>query len=187
MSHSKFKWPSLSHGISHPDNKIYNILITSCNQNIINNVFNGDITCQNIDDLDMSFKSIHLNFVDQYIDVLKYEDPITKYVYRIENLLDKNSFSVNHLIFNPSLLRTNKGYFIDEIINDYSFRYERNEIFTYQRTGIIYNGYSFYLNNKIEFYERSYENIEDTLSALGGIYNIIIIFLYYRYFKIIFI
>ena len=34
--------------------------------------------------------------------------------------------------------------------------------------------YFFNLNNRIQFYERSYENIEDTLSALGGIYNIII-------------
>ena len=177
INDSKFKWPSLSHGISHPDNKIYNILITSCNQNIINNIFNGELTCQNIDNFDMSFKSIHLNFVDQYIDVLKYEDPITKYFYRITNKLDSNLYSINHLIFNPSLLKTNKGYIVDVIINDNSFRYERNEIFTYQRTGNIYNGYSLYLNNRIEYYERSYENIEDTLSALGGIYNIIIIFL----------
>ena len=174
INDSKFKWPSLSHGISHPDNKIYNILITSCNQNIINNIFNGELTCQNIDNFDMSFKSIHLNFVDQYIDVLKYEDPITKYFYRITNKLDSNLYSINHLIFNPSSLKTNKGYIVDVIINDNSFRYERNEIFTYQRTGNIYNGYSLYLNNRIEYYERSYENIEDTLSALGGIYNIII-------------
>ena len=174
INDSKFKWPSLSHGISHPDNKIYNILITSCNQNIINNIFNGELTCQNIDNFDMSFKSIHLNFVDQYIDVLKYEDPITKYFYRITNKLDSNLYSINHLIFNPSSLKTNKGYIVDVIINDNSFRYERNEIFTYQRTGNIFNGYSLYLNNRIEFYERSYENIEDTLSALGGIYNIII-------------
>ena len=109
--------------------------------------------------------------------MLKYEDPITKYFYRITNKLDSNLYSINHLIFNPSSLKTNKGYIVDVIINDNSFRYERNEIFTYQRTGNIYNGYSLYLNNRIEYYERSYENIEDTLSALGGIYNIIIIFL----------
>ena len=174
VNDSKFKWPSLSHGISHPDNKNYNILITSCNQNLIDNVFNGEIACQNINDLDMSFKSFHLNFVDQYIDMLKYEDPITKYFYRISNKLDSNSYSINHLIFNPSLLKTNKGYLINEIVNDYSFCYERNEILTYQRTANIFMGYFFNLNNRIQFYERSYENIEDTLSALGGIYNIII-------------
>ena len=34
--------------------------------------------------------------------------------------------------------------------------------------------YSFYLNNRLNFYERSYQTIWEALSSLGGIYNIII-------------
>ena len=169
-----FKWPSLSHGKLNPDNKYYTIMITSCNQKIIDTVVEEKLSCKNIDDLDMSLIGIHLNFIDQYIDVLNYENPITKFIYRIENKLDKDSYSLNNLNFNPSLIQTNDGYFVDNKVNSSSFFYERNEAFTYQGINNLFMLYSFYLNNRLNFYERSYQTIEEALSSLGGIYNIII-------------
>ena len=35
-------------------------------------------------------------------------------------------------------------------------------------------GYSFYLNNRIQYYERCYQTIQDILSSIGGIINIVI-------------
>ena len=48
-NHPKFKWPSVSHGTFHPENKIYSIIIKSCEQKILNYIFNGEYTCKNID------------------------------------------------------------------------------------------------------------------------------------------
>ena len=149
-------------------------MITSCNQKIIDTVAEEKLSCKNIDDLDMSLIGIHLNFIDQYIDVLNYEDPITQFIYRIENKIDKDSYSLNNLNFNPSLIQTNDGYFVDNKVNSSSFFYERNEAFTYQGINNLFMLYSFYLNNRLNFYERSYQTIEEALSSLGGIYNIII-------------
>ena len=122
----------------------------------------------------MSLVTIHLNFIDQYIDILNYENPITKFFYRTENKLERDSYSVNNLNFNPSLLQTNNGYFMDNFVNESSFFYERTESLSYTKNSDLFMWYTFYLNNRINFYERSYQTIQDALSALGGIYNIII-------------
>ena len=169
-----FKWPNLSHGIFHPDNNYYSIIISKCRQNILDIVFNGDLSCKSVDNLDMTLMSVHLNFIDQYIDLLNYENPVTKFHFQISNKLDKDNYSLNNLNFNPSLIRTNNGYMTDNIVNEISFFYERNEALTYQRKGDLYMAYSLYLNNRLTFYERSYQTIQDFLSSLGGFFNIII-------------
>ena len=60
----------------------------------------------------------HLNFIDQYIDILKYKNPVNKYYFRIDNLLDMVTYSVNHLNFNPALLKSKIGYVLDKEKNE---------------------------------------------------------------------
>ena len=106
---------------------------------------------------------------------MKYGNPIIKYAYRIENKLDKDNYSVNHLNFNPSLVKSSVGYVWD-IIKEYnSYSYERNEPFTYSSNSNIYIGYSLFLNNRLNYYGRSYTTIQDALSSIGGTLNIIIV------------
>ena len=52
---------------------------------------------------------VHFNFIDQYVDILNYKDPNKKYIYRIENSIDKDNYSINHLNFNPSIIKTHNG------------------------------------------------------------------------------
>ncbi len=52
--------------------------------------------------------------------------------------------------------------------------FERNDVLTYEKTNDIYIGYTFYLNNRIKYYERSYKTIPDALSTVGGTLNIVI-------------
>ena len=105
---------------------------------------------------------------------MKYKNPIIKYAYRIENKLDKDNYSVNHLNFNPSLVKSSNGYIWD-IIKEYnSYSYERNDAFTYSANSNIYIGYSLFLNNRLNYYGRSYTTIQDALSSIGGTLNIII-------------
>jgi len=113
---------------------------------------------------------IHLNFIDEYIDILKYKTPVTKYSYRIENKFDEYHYLVNHLNFNPAEIISNIGYILDKEKVELSFFFERND----EKTNGIYMGYTFYLNNRIKYYERSYKTIPDALSTVGGTLNIVI-------------
>ena len=125
-------------------------------------------------DLKISEMLIHLNFIDEYIDILKYKTPVTKYSYRIENKYDKYYYSINHLNFNPAEIISNIGYILDKEKVELSFFFERNDVLTYEKTNGIYMGYTFYLNNRIKYYERSYKTIPDALSTVGGTLNIVI-------------
>ena len=172
-NHPKFRWPSLSHGTFHPQNNIYSVIIKECNQTILDSLFNGELMCKDISNYDMTARIAHFNFIDQYIDILKYKDPITRYSFRIENLLDLENYSVNHLNFNPSLLKSQIGYIFNKEKNEYSYYYSRDDVFSYQRTCDIFMAYSFYLNNRINYYERTYLTIQDILSKIGGTLNFI--------------
>ena len=91
---ANFKWPKMAHGTFNPNSKSYSILLTNCNQNILNIVFNNEYNC--VSDLNIGNNAgdgvIRLNFIDQYVDVLDYKDTIKKYFYRIENTLYKILF-----------------------------------------------------------------------------------------------
>ena len=169
---ANFKWPSLYHGTFHPENKFYSIIIKSCEQYILDILFKGELNCKDINEFDFSSKLAHLNFIDHYIDVLNYQNPLGHYFYKIENKLDEENYSINHLNFNPSLLKSQNGYILEEV-NYSTLLYYRNDALTYKKDGDIYIGYSFYLNNRINFFERSYLKVQDVLSTIGGISNII--------------
>jgi hypothetical protein len=99
---------------------MYSIIVKACEQNILINVFNDELTCKNIKEFDMTSMSIHLNFIDQYFDVLKYKNPIGNYFFRIENKVDDENYSINHINFNPSMLKSNNGYLLDKTENYFS-------------------------------------------------------------------
>ena len=123
----------------------------------------------------MTMRGAHFNFIDQYIDVLKYRNPVVKYLYRIENLLDTINYSINYINLNPSMIKSNIGYVLSKTKEEFSYYYDRNDVLTYKRERDVYMGYSFYLNNRINYYERTYITIIDVFSALGGILNIVIL------------
>ena len=170
----EFRYPSISHGTFNPNNNIYTLIIKECDQTILDDIFNGTIKCKNINEYNMIKKAAHFNFIDQYIDVLKYQNPVVKYIYRIENLLDTINYSINYINLNPSLIKSNIGYVLDKTKKEFSYYYDRNDVLTYKRERDLYIGYSFFLNNRINYFERSYITIIDVFSALGGILNIVI-------------
>ena len=84
---------------------------------------------------------------------------------------------MNHLNFNPTQIKTQDGYFVDNINEHMSIVYERNDVFIYANDGNdIYTVYRFWLNNREQYYERSYKKVQDVISAMGGIGHIVYIF-----------
>ena len=111
----------------------------------------------------------HFYFIDQYIDVFNYNEPIRKYFYRIENIIEKNAYTTNHLNFNPSLLVTHNGVVFDKIEEQISYVYDRNDAFVGQEAENVFMGYYLWLNNRMQFFERTYKRLQDVFSDIGGI------------------
>ena len=113
---------------------------------------------------------VGLYFINQFVDVLNYETPYIKYLHKFTNSFFPNSFTINHLNFNPSIVISHNGIFSDSKISENSYQYILNEKITMEQnnTQIIASFY-FWLQNTMQYYERNYQKFQDLISDIGGL------------------
>ena len=148
----KFIFPNIIHGCSHPDRTFYGIVIEKCRNDSLKFLSDGQY-CNSKEHIlkYIQRSSINLQLIDNYADVLNYENPFTKYFYSISNGLFEESYTANHLNFNPATLITNDAIFFT---NDVAFYY--------------------WMQNNMQYYERKYRNFQDALSDIGGLGSLIL-------------
>ena len=104
-----FRWPKMKYGTFNSFNEFYNVIIEKCEDNILNMVMGNGNHCKSDNEINNIIErgsGFHFYFLDSYIDVLDYDEPIHKFIYRVENTLDKDYYSTNHINFRPSIIRT---------------------------------------------------------------------------------
>ena len=179
----KFRWPKIAHGTFHPNKTFYNIFVERCKEETLNYILGDGHHCSS--DIEMvqmlSLRgAFHLYFIDNMVDVLDYKKPNTKYFYRVENGIDKDNYSINHININPTTIKTNHGLIFENIKKENSYNYDRNEVFTYQaKDHQVYMAYYFWLSNRMFFYERTYKRVQEVVSNIGGIAQFITILAIY--------
>ena len=174
-----FKWPEIAHGKNNKNNKFYNIIIGKCDEDILKLILgeDEDYKCENESTIKNFIESetprtFNLYFKDNYINILNYNNPISNYFNLIENLMNFDKYSINNLNFIHSSIQTDVGIFYDNIIENISYSFDRNEEQLKDRKNFdAFLGYRFLMNNLGFFYERGYQKIQDCLSNLGGVYN----------------
>jgi len=98
----------------------------------------------------------------------------------VGSALISNSYSVNHLNFNPSSIKTYHGFIFDKAIEEYAPIYEKNDAYSYDNEKKnIYAIFVMWLKNRLYKNERSYKKVQDVISSVGGIYQAITIVAYY--------
>ena len=186
-----FIWPQLAHGTFNSNNEFYHIILEKCEENTLNEIFGENSHCKNIIDINETVSMggvVHFNFIDHYVDLFDYDDPIVYYLYKIQTSLEKDNYSTNHLNFIPSILRTSKHIFTDDAEGELSYVYDSNSVFTNLQNGNgIYINYYLWLNNRIKHYERRYKKIQDIIADIGGFGRVITFiasvlnYFYYKY------
>ena len=179
---SEFRWPIIAHGTYNSNSKFYSIFLERCKEDTINLILGEGFHCSNEERLKERIgitSGAHLYYIDHYVEVLNYDNPNKKFINRIENSIQLKNYPVNHLNFDPSLVRTHNGLIFDNIINEEAYIYERNDVFTYE-TGdsYVYTVYYFWLSNNQKYYERSYKRIQEVISNIGGINQAITLFVF---------
>ena len=181
-----FVWPILIHGCSHPNRTYYGIIIERCRNSTLRDKFCN--TPEQIDNFINTHVGISLQLIDHYSQVNNYDEPFKKYFYTLTNGLFNNEFATNHLNLNPARVKTHNGFFFDNIniINSYTF--EQNEKITDKTNGTgIYCAFYFWMQNRLQLYERTYKRVQDILANVGGITKAITLLaqlintLYYKY------
>lgn len=174
-----FKWPEIAHGKNNKNNKFYNIIIGKCDEDILKLILgeDEDYKCENESTIKNFIESetprtFNLYFKDNYINILNYNNPISNYFNLIENLMNFDKYSINNLNFIHSSIQTDVGIFYNNIIENISYSFDRNEEQLKDRKNFdAFLGYRFLMNNLGFFYERGYKKIQDCISNLGGVYN----------------
>jgi len=176
-SDKNFLWPIISKGTNNPNFTFYQVIVEKCNNDSLKLILGDNYYCKNDHEIEQYFsgsKAFFFYFIDQYIDIANYKEPNKKYFYRIENIISKESYTVNHLNFNPSSIKTHNGLIFDNIKEEFSYVYERNDPYVYSNDSSNINmAYCFWLKNRLLTYKRIYKRIQDIISIIGGIFEFI--------------
>ena len=176
-----FVWPNLIHGCSHPQRTFYGIIVEKCRNDSMK-MLNDEEYCnppENITDY-IKKSSLNLQLIDNYADVLNYEHPFTKYFYSVSSGLFEESFTINHLNFNPMTLISNDAIFFERIKKSFSYAFHQNEKTTSSSDNSgIYVGFYFWMQNNMHYYDRKYKNFQDLLSDIGGLGSLLLNLAYF--------
>ena len=170
-----FSFPFLEHGSSKLNNKIYGIYIQMCqNDTIIN-----DNNCYPVNIILNKLKSIlnyGITFLESYIDVQNYNQPIQKVFHRLTNEFNEKVFTLNHLNFYPIVVNTHSGIIFDTLTikNSYNFNFNQRLISDINEN-YIFGTFNFWMENNLNIYERSYSKVQDIAGGVDGIVEITMI------------
>jgi len=187
----------IHHGMSHPDANMYGVIIEKCRNDTLRKL-SGARICKTPEYIEEYVYSSYVRFmlIDNYADVLNYEQPFTKYLYAFTNGIFPGTYTINNLNFVPALIKTDNGIFFDHIYEEHSYFYTSNEKaisvqdlllkdaqgnpildengnHVKKDTGIIIAFY-FWMQNRLQFYQRNYKKFQDVLGDIGGLSSIVL-------------
>ena len=173
-----FIWPNILHGCSHPNRTFYGIIIEKCRNSSLK-YMRDQKYCKSKEETIEYIKTRSLNFqlIDQFSDILNYSTPYRKYFYSISNGLFEESYTTNHLNLNPTKLISDEGIFFGHKKETLSYFFDINEKITSksEESG-IYVAFYFWMQNRMQYYERVYKKVQDVLSEIGGLCSIVLTF-----------
>ena len=179
-----FRWPSLDKGCSNPERTYYGIIMQRCDK-ASEFIKNQGPICKSTEEIDGVIKNSSLSFqiIDNYVDMLNYKMPLTKYFYELATGFLDNHYNIQNLNFNPVSIVTYNGIFFDNNVKEGAYFFTQNEKQTLNELDLIKEGKSingcliaiyFWMQNNLQYYERHYDRIQDILSVIGGISNIVL-------------
>ena len=171
-----FKWPIIMHGCSHPNRTFYGIIMEKC-RNTTLKLLSDEKYCKPKEEIIEYIKKRSINFllIDQFTDILNFTTPYRKYFYSISNGLFEDSYTTNHLNLNPSKLISDEGTFFEYKKDTLSYFFDLNEKITSNAGDSgIYVAFYFWMQNRMQYYERVYEKAQDVLSDVGGLCSIVL-------------
>ena len=172
----QFRWPEILHGCSHPNRTFYGIVIEKCRNTSLKFLSDGRYCKSPQEILDyIKIRSLNFLLIDQFTDILNYTTPYRKYFYSISNGLFEGSYTTNHLNLNPSKLISDEGKFMATKKETLSYFFELNEkVTSASGDSGIYVAFYFWMQNRMQYYERVYEKVQDVLSDVGGLCSIVL-------------
>ena len=171
----KFNYPQLEHGASNPNTKNYGVIIEKCRNET--KKLNNDIPCyenETINKYMLKAVSLALYVIDHSIIVNNYSQPLKTFFYKVTNGMLGSSFTSNQLNFDPVEIRSHNGIMFDhtDVVHTYIYNQNAKTTLDGKDTGILCCFY-FWMQNRLQLYERYYLKIQESLAGLGGMSKMI--------------
>ena len=176
-----FKWPTITHGTNHKNSTIYSLFITKCNNYLINEILGENSKCISDEEFSKYFRIegtrvINLYFVNNYINVLNYDFPSSSFFNKIEEVMKNNKYVYDEININPALITSYNGIALYNKKEEMSYVFDRSVSSIVDNSGTnLYIAYTFLLRNTMMYYQRTYKKIQDIISSIGGISQVIYI------------
>jgi len=169
INDANFVWPVIRHGSSNPNTTTYGIIIRKCENTDFRKKYFEE--CASQEEIDASIKSLFISFtiVDNYIDVLDYENPINKFLYSITSGISSDSYSTKNVNFVPTLIKSYQGLLTDNYVEEISYSFHQNsKSNTLSEKTKILGSFYYWIQNSQQYYERHYKKLTDVFSSIGG-------------------
>jgi len=180
--HPNFEYPSISHGSFNDNNSIYNLYVLKCEDYMIGDILGEGFKCKTTEETNQYFdnlgetKVFEFYFLNNYVNISSYYNPINKFIYKIDTPFYPNHYTVNYLNINPSKVITNDGTILDNRKEEETYMYERNDAYVVDKENDkLYVVYGFILKNMINMYERNYSKVHEIISDIGGVFEILLV------------
>ena len=177
-----FKYPSISHGSFNDKNNIYNLYIIKCGDNMIGDILGEGSKCKTTEEMNQYFddlgqtKVFQFYFLNNYVNISSYNNPIKNFIYRLDTPYYPKHYTVSYLNINPAKVNTKDGVILDNGKEEETYIYERNDAYIIDNENEnLYAIYGFILKNIINIYERNYSKINEIISDIGGVFEILIV------------
>ena len=179
INETGFVWPQLTYGNITIDNSFYSIIIEKCEEDTLQLILGEGKKCKSELEIRNIIKNgtwVDFTVLDHYVNLLDFENPKNIYWLTTENIINNDALFINNLYFNPLTISSNHGYFLDQYEKTIYYEFDRNDLSCHHELPVnknIYLNYNLYLNNKMNYYERRYNKVQDIISEIGGFANLI--------------
>jgi hypothetical protein len=165
---------------------MYNIFVQNCSEQLIGEVLENASCTKNPIEINQYFqipkiqRMFHIYFLDHYVNNSDFSNPNKPFFSRLETPVELEQYTVHHMKFNPSIIKTDSGIIIERTKEELSYSYDRNEEYIKEKGSTdLFISYSFMFKNVMLEYERKYKRIQDIISEVGGFYKFAQILAFY--------
>ena len=166
---SGFAYPAMKHGSANDNSLPYGIFIRKCKDSKEEKCYDEAVIKNNL----LSLYSVVVNTFAQKVDVQDYKNPFVKYVHTFEMGIMRTSVMTSNSHFRKVIVKSNSGFLYDSFnyLEGYSFSQVLKGSYEKSNDEVIAMIF-FWMENQIEYYERSYLQLLDILGTISGIFKL---------------
>ena len=169
INDENFEWPVINEGASSPNASLYGVVIKKCENNSFRLQHFGECDSENEINKYLSISFISFTTIDHYVDILNYKNPITKFLFNLNNVIKLDSYTTNNLNFYTGLVKSYDDLFFDKSVEQIAYFFHQNT----QMTSISQDSkylcaFYIWLQNTQQYYERRYHKLSEALPEIGG-------------------